>query len=273
MRPLGAVLVAILVIIVLLSSVGARAQVTDPGDPAYVNRILVDFITPTIAPGQIANFSLEVNNSYSWSVRDAVMTDVTVTASIYEYATQEESRLVNDSFSHPPLIDGESLEKVRVIPTIGAKGSVRVYFDIETTHQTPHGTYFSPSSYFIRFMVSFEFAGNATPVVLKSRGYFTDEQWNRMVSIENGRSVLDVDYMHSLGVDGIIPDSSFGLKLPIPKWPLAALILVCFAVSVMVTYYFVLDNPGKFPRLEKRFYYLRGKLSESRRKLKDRRGK
>lgn len=276
MRPLQAVLVALAVTVLLLSSAGAKGDISEPGLPLYVNKIMVDFVTPTVAPGDTATFSFSVNNSYRDP--DANMTDITVTAEIYMYATQETAREVNDSFRHPPLINGESLRIVQVIPRIDIYDKAPVTFDIETSRRTPHGTYFSQSAYFLRFSVSFNFEGNSTPIVLKSKGFFTDDQWDRMVSIENAstpneRTVLDVSYMHSLGVDGLIPDSSFGLKQPIPKWPLAMLIGACAVVTLMIAYYFVLDNPGKFPRLEKRFYYLRGKLSESRRKLKDRRRK
>jgi len=276
MRPLQAVLVALAAMVLVLSSAGARGDISNPGSPRYVNKIMVDFVTPTVAPGDTATFSFSVNNSYDDT--NATMTDITVTAEIYMYATQGEAREVNDSFRHPPLINGESLRIVQVIPRIDNYTKVPVTFDIETSRKTPHGTYFSQSAYFLRFNVSFNFEGNSTPIVLKSRGFFTDDQWNRMVWIkdegtDHARSVLNVSYMHSLGVDGLIPDSSFGLKQPIPKWPLAVLIAACAAVTLMIAYYFVLDHPGKFPRLEKRFYYLRGKLSESRRKLKDRRRK
>jgi len=234
----------------------------------------VDFVTPTVTPGQTATFSFNVNNSYNYKPINKtwpkeIMTNVTVTAGIYRYATEDEVKNVTDSFPHPPLINGD-LEIVQVVPTIGINESAPISFNIETSRKTPHGTYFSQSAYFLRFSITFSFAGSTTQVVLKSKGYFTDEQWNKMVTVNDSLTSLNYTYMHSLGVDGLIPDSSFGLKQSIPIWPLAVLIAGCLVVAFLVAYYFVLDNPGKFPKLEKRFYYLRGKLSESRRKLKDR---
>ena len=84
---------------------------------------------------------------------------------------------------------------------------------------------------------------------------------------------MNTTYLKSLGVDGILPDSSFGIKIPIPRWPLGVIVAGCAGLSFMALYYFTLDNPGKYPRLEKRFYYLRGKLRETRGKLEYRRRK
>ena len=82
------------------------------------------------------SFSFSVNNSYSYYDPDANMTDVTVTAEIYMYATEDEAREVNDSFARPPLINGESLQIVHVIPWIGIREKAPVTFDIETSDGT-----------------------------------------------------------------------------------------------------------------------------------------
>ena len=236
-----------------------------------MNNILIDFVTPTVAPGKTLTFSFKVNNTYVNA--SGAMENVALRVGIYKYATKDESREVNDSFPHPPQIGGDSLEYQQSLPTlpIGAKQSIA--FQIETSHKTPHGTYYSQSTYFLRFSLAFNIQGNSTPIVLKSRGWFTDEEWGKMVYHTEEEFLLNVSYMNSLGVDGILPDSSFGLKAPIPRWPLAVLVVVSVGTTVMATYYFVLDHPGKYPKLEKRFYYLRGKLGESWGHLKDRRRK
>jgi hypothetical protein len=271
MRPFPAVLMGLAVLALVLSSFGGRGDISDPGAPRYANHIMIDFVTPTVAPGETLTFSFKVNNTYV--NESAVMADIHLTVGIYMYATKDESREVNDSFPHPPLIYGGSPEYTQILPSMLAGTSQPVSLEIETSRKTPHGTYYSQSSYFLRFNLSFNFQGNSTPIVLKSRGFFTDGEWGKMVTYVNNGMVLNVTYMHSLGVDGIIPDSSFGLKEPIPKWPLVLLGIATGGAAVMALYYFVLDSPGKYPFLEKRFYYLRGKLGELGRKLKDRRRK
>ena len=271
MRPHLVALVALAMAALLISTGGTRGDVSDPGAPRYVNKMLVDFITPTVAPGKTLQFSFNVNNSYGNDT--IVMNNIIVIVGIYRFATQDEVRDVNDSFAHPPLINGDSLQIEQVIPYLRAAERAPVAFEIDTSRKTPHGTYYSQSTYFLRISLVFNILGNSTPIVLKSKGWFTDEQWNHMVTYVDQQSTLNLTYMKSLGVDGIIPDSSFGLKQPIPRWPLVLLIAACGAAAFGAVYYFVLDHPGKYPALEKRFYYLRGKLGELRRQLKNRRRK
>ncbi|MGQ9587784.1 MAG: hypothetical protein ACUVT7_05320 [Thermoplasmata archaeon] len=259
---------AILMAMTLLLSASASADIAEPGQPRYANKILGGFVTPTVAPGRTVHFSFNVSNPYDDV--SAAMTNINLTVGIYRYATQETVRDIDDNFSRPPLIDGESTEVMIGLPELEMSDTTRIYLDIETSEKTPHGSYFSQSTYFVRFKLEFNFVGNATPVVLQSKGWFTDEQWDNMVSFESGQSIVNMTYMKALGVDGLIPDSSFGLKVPIPRWPLAVLIAGCVMAAFMALYYFVLDNPGKYPSLEQRFYYLRGKVSELRSKLKDR---
>ena len=255
--------------ILILSSLFAlpvTADIADPGLPRYTNNMFGGFVTPTVSPGETVNFSFNFTNPYNDP--SGTMTHIVLTVGIYKYATQESAREVNASFKHPPLLAGTGTELVLNLNDMLPGSTVREQILIKTEGDTPHGSYFSQSTYFVRFKLAFNFAANATIVHFQSRGYFTDEQWATMVSFVAGQTLVDTTYMKSLGVDGLIPDSSFGIKVPIPRWPLAVLIAACVVVLLLALYYFVLDNPGKYPRLEKRFYYLRGKLSELRGKLK-----
>ncbi len=254
------------VVLILVCSSSASADIAEPGAPQYTNSMFSDFVTPTVRPGDDFTFCFEVSNTYDDS--DATMTNMTLTMGIYMYATQEETRVVDEDFSDPPLIDGESPEKEVQIGPLHENQAVQVTFGIETSKRTPHGSYFDQATYFVRLKLTFQFEDNDTMVVLQSRGYFTDEQWDTMVSFDEEKSLVNTTYMHSLGVDGLIPDSSFGIKVPIPIWPLGLLIAACCLSAFGALYYFVLDNPGRYPKLEKRFYELRGELGKLRDKLK-----
>ncbi|MCJ7607122.1 MAG: hypothetical protein MUO94_04675 [Thermoplasmata archaeon] len=261
---------AVAVTLIMLMSSPAVADVPLPGSPTYANNILGGFVTPTVAPGDDVHFSFNVSNPYDDA--DAVMTDLVLTVGIYRYATQEEAIDVDADFTRPPTFDGETTETNITFNALELGNVAPVDLTIYTQRDTPHGSYFSQSTYFIRFSLSFRFEGNESQVVLQSRGCFTEEEWDTLVSFETGDDIVNVTYMHSLGVDGLLPDSSFGIKIPIPRWPLALLVSGCGFVSFLALYYFVLDNPGKYPRLEKRFYQLRGKLNELRGKLENRGG-
>lgn len=255
----------------LLPSSFSAADIADPGSPKFANNILGGFVTPTVSPGEIVMFSFNVTNPYD--NESAVMENTTLVIGVYKYSTQETSREVNASFKHPPSVDGLGIEVARLMDPLAPGETARIELEIDTSRKTPHGSYFSQSTYFVRFKLTFNFSGNSTQVLLQSRGFFTDAQWDQMVSFSANQSIVNITYMRSLGVNGILPDSAFGIKVPIPRWPLGLLIAVICALTFMSLYYFVLDNPGKYPMLEKRFYYLRGKLSELRSQLKDRRRK
>jgi len=267
-------MVAIVISLSLLSSCVAATDFTDsPGSPRYANNFFGGFKTPTVAPGQTVDFSFNLTNPYNNS--NAIMQNVTLVIGIYMYATQEKAEAVTDSFPHPPLIQGTTTEWKGNLSDIwpGPDNATRIELPIHTTKKTPHGSYFSQSTYFVRFNLTFNFPNNSTEVVLKSRGCFSESDWNTIVSFEGDQPIVNTTYLNSLGVDGIIPDSSFGIKIPIPRWPLGVIVAGCVGLSFMAFYYFVLDNPGKYPRLEKRFYYLRGKLRETWSHLEYRRRK
>ena len=77
--------------------------------------------------------------------------------------------------------------------------------------------------------------------------------------------------LDTLEIDGIIPDSSFGVKKPIPKWPLYILItLTVLFASLSVI--FSLEEGGTYPKLNKWLQKQRGKLNELRLRLKYRKG-
>jgi len=255
----------------LLSPSLVMGDIPDPGKPRYANNILGGFVTPTVAPGHEVDFSFNLTNPYDNA--SAVMENVTLIVGIYMYATQEKAEEVTSSFPHPPLFHHVTTEWREDNSQILPGETLRIELPIYTSKKTPHGSYFSQSTYFVRFNLTFNFPGNSTNVVLKSRGCFTESDWNTIVSFEGNQSIVNRTYLKALGVDGLLPDSSFGIKIPIPRWPLAVIVAGCVGLSFMAFYYYVLDNPGEYPRLEKRFYYLRGKLRESWSKLKHSRRK
>jgi hypothetical protein len=265
---IGLAVLAAALMLLTVGSASVRAEIADPGAPRYANNMFGGFVTPTVSPGETVNFAFDLTNPYGPTL--ATMTNITLSVGIYEYATQETAREVNSTFKNPPLIRGLAPQLTCAVKNLTIKQSVTIELPINTSKKTPHGSYFSQSTYFVRFRLTFNLEGNTTPVVLQSKGFFTEAEWSRMVSFTPGQDIVDTAYMKELGVDGLIPDSSFGIKVPIPRWPLAVLIAGCVGVSLLALYYFVLDNPGRYPRLEKRAYYLRGKLSELGSHLKNR---
>ena len=86
---------------------------------------------------------------------------------------------------------------------------------------------------------------------------------------ENSPGNIDLE---KLEVDGIIPDSSFGIKKPIPKWPLYVLIsLTILFASLAIVFY--LEEEGTYPELNKWLQKQRGKLNQLRLRFEYRKGR
>jgi hypothetical protein len=68
-------------------------------------------------------------------------------------------------------------------------------------------------------------------------------------------------YLSELGYDGIIPDSAFSLRLPIPKWPFFLLVGLTVLSGVMAISFHVLDNPGRYPKAEVKLLRLSGRIA------------
>ncbi|MDO9537403.1 MAG: hypothetical protein Q7J68_03685 [Thermoplasmata archaeon] len=242
-----------------------QAQSVD--EPRFVNQMLGDFSTPSIVPGHDGVFSLAVRNPDPISLTSN-MENVVLDISIYRYATLSETEMVVNITNPPIILESETTNLTAVCGDIPSGGSVPVEFTIRTSKNTPHGSYFSQSSYFVRFMLAFSYAGiNYT---MASRGFFSDVQWELLKSGQTGAGEINQTYLAELGYDGIIPDSAFSVRVPIPRWPFYALVGLTTLSGLMAFSYHVLDNPGKYPKVEVRLMKLSGRLNMYKRTLLDR---
>jgi len=243
----------------LLSPV-AQAQSVE--EPRFVNRMLAEFSTPSIEPGDSGVLSFTVNNPDPVNLTEA-MEGTVLSVSIYRYATLEESLPV-DGLDRPPLFEGSGATYIYVpCGNIPPGGSFSVDLGISTERKTPHGSYFSQCSYFVRFNLTFSYSG--ANYTMASRGHFTDEQWELLKSGDTGAGEINQTYLHELGYDGIIPDTAFSVRKEIPIWPAFALAGLTVLSGLAAFAFFVLDNPGRYPRLEPRLLRLGGRLALWRR--------
>jgi hypothetical protein len=207
-----------------------------------------NFNTPEIKPGESGTFRLTIENRY-----EKEMDNVNLTISIYASATSYDYKEIEDVI-HPPKINREGIEYVFGLGSIGNDTLGYVNFTIQSSTDTTQGTYF------VRFQLNFDY--NNSAYIMKSRGYFTDEEW------ENATSQADEDdpgkvNIEILDVDGIIPDSSFKVWEPIPLWPL----YVCGILAVL---FYAQEEYNMFPWLDQGFKYWSGKLHQSWRLFKHR---
>ena len=244
----------------------------DFGSVAKVNRLINVRETPQLAPGESGRFTFYLNSTYTEAVQN-----VRLNASIYRYATIDESSAVDGGWAYPYPQIAESAspgrrEWIWTAPTLPAGVSNLLNFTVLTARDSrdmPHGSVFSQSSYFVRFWL--EFTNNGTLYRMVSPGFFTQAQWTAAVvpaadpcNLPDCRGHLNVTKLAGfLGVsriDGIIPDSAFGVKEPIPRWPFYLLIALVAIFLVLAFLFWVEENPGKFPRVETWWARTRGRL-------------
>ncbi|MFO7619227.1 MAG: hypothetical protein R6W91_06175 [Thermoplasmata archaeon] len=253
MKALQALALFIAVAILILPSISAQSI----EEPRFVNRMISDFQTPSIEPGGSGTFRFSVNNPDPINLT-AAMENVSIEISIYHYATLEESLPVSE-ISNPPVIVESSGTALEVdCGNIQPGAEYPVEFNIDTVKKTPHGSYFSQSSYFVRFMLAFSYQG--ANFTMASRGHFTDQEWE-LLKEGGGAGEINRTYLKELGYDGIIPDSAFSVRIPIPMWPFYALVGLTALSGAMAFSFHVLDNPGRYPKLELRLLRLSGRLA------------
>ena len=100
-----------------------------------------------------------------------------------------------------------------------------------------------------------------------SRGHFDETQWYQLTETEAGAGEINQTYLAELGYDGLIPDSAFSLKIPIPMWPFYGLVALTGFVGFLAFASYVLDNPGAYPKIEMKLLRLSGRLDIHKRNI------
>jgi hypothetical protein len=251
MKIKALLLVVILLFIHVSPSVLADEYISHPSNIPLLDNIN----SPQIKPGESGKFRLTIENRY---VED--MNNVTLTASIYGVGTPYFYKTI-DEVNKPPKINKKGVEDTFHFQSIEYNKTVYVNFTIKSYSDTTQGTYF------IRFQLNFEY--NNTAYVMKSRGYFSDLLWDNATSqgeddINTGK--IDIE---ALGVDGIIPDSSFKVWEPIPLWPLYVCIIpLSVMLCILAAMFYAQEEYNMFPWLDQGFKYWSGKFHQSWRLLK-----
>lgn len=256
-------LVTLLLILLMASAVAAE----DVGSPSRVNKLFSAFDTPQLEPGQSGTFSFRLANPYSFT-----MTSIDLNASIYRYATVEETRPIDSTWTWcEPFIKetGQPCSKEYrfSIPELLPGNNVTLSFTVVTSMDMPHGTAFSESAFFVRFWLTFNMDQGSGPVryLMASRGYFSDERWKSATAYNSTNPCTDPACRGNinlgiLGVDAIILESSFGVREPIPLWPFYLLVVLAVFFLIMALFFYAEENPGTLPRIETFWLALKGKM-------------
>lgn len=207
-----------------------------------------DFTTPVIRPGEGGTYNFTITNRY-----DQEITGVTVTVEVYMWATIEESSSIVDLDGPVPKVEGDT-SYTETFPSIPSGGSVPVKLKFKTSGDTPKGTYF------VRHRIEFTYGDQ--DFRMDSRGHYTWDEWEG----------FDYSNLHyQLGTAGIVPDSSFSVKDPVPLWPLATLIALCVLFgSLAVVFYLAEEHGEQYPRLKRGLQRLTGRWEQRKALLRQR---
>jgi hypothetical protein len=267
-----ALAVALLLVLVVFATPAHAAE--DFGAVGNVNKLIDVLSTPQLEPGQSGAFAFQFNSTYPAGMP---LLNVHLNVSIYEYETIDTVLRVDQNWSYPyPRLEPGGGREFHWDPTSPVEpGTVtNLSFTVETSgdpNLMPSGSVFSQASYVLRMWL--EFDGNVSGTLqhfrMASPGYFSAAQWARAGNATytnpcNPPSCRGNLNLTILGVDGILPDSSFGVKPPIPQWPFYLLIALAVVCAGLAFLFWVEENPGTYPRVEAWWARQRGRMARLR---------
>ncbi len=238
-RPVRGLLFALL-LSVLISGTALAQPVSEPDK---TNLILTIQASPQLVPGERGDLQLELHNPYDWA-----MENVSLFGEVYAFLHRAE-RAEIAGLLNPPSLGTDGSTWTREFGSLPAGGRRPTTIPVETSAQTPGGTVFTQGVYLLRFRLDFDYEGGP-PAVMVSPGFYTAEEWAFATQEPTPQEQADYRYVgwanySALGlvfglpsIDGILPDSGFGVKEPLPLWPFQ-LLAVGAGISIAGSGYYV----------------------------------
>jgi hypothetical protein len=261
-----------LTVLLVLAAVPAQGQ-EDVEAIGKVNRILSvpPGGTPVIEPGGRGVMVLNLTNPYASAMRN-----ITLRLEIYAFAVLQDYRLLDDGTwpTETPYIE-ESGRRVYepVVDDLAAGASILVRYTVVTSEEMPHGDAFNAAAFFVRTWLEFDFdATTCQRCTMASRGFFTNEEWaeatayNETTPCPDGECLGGVNLVYLGGLvglprlNGILPDTGFAVRDPIPQWPLYLLVGLTAFFLLLAFLFYAQENPKEFPRVERSWARVRGRL-------------
>jgi len=241
------VLILVFIIFISLLSFSVKSnEVSDYeiSDPYFTNQLIDEIDTPKIEPGREGELTITLKNPYPEE-----MENVTFSINIYWYSYLDVDKNIS-KVEEPPVFDGDESFSKEEIDSLSAGETHHLEYQVQTFEDTEEGVYS------IRFKL--EFSLNNETEVMKSRGHFTSEEWD---DAKTPRERINVT---KLGISGILPDSTFEVRNPVPRWPQYLLGIITTVSGVLAVMFYMQEKYNSFPKLEKTFDYWTSKFKELR---------
>jgi len=249
--PMRKSILALLAVASLLL-VQLPATAEDPRSPASIPEFS-EFNNLQLEPGQSGVFSFQLRNRYEGDI-----TNLSLSIEIYNYVTIDGAEDPAGMENAPLFSDTSTLLESHFIPRFGPNATELVEVPVTTGTWTPEGTYF------IRFALRFEYVNDT--MTMLSLGHIDRDLWKK--AIEGRDPDTGEVNITILGVDGIIPDSSFGVYRPIPMWPFYALVALTATVGILAVLFYMHETCNKVPWIEAAYQRHRARMYRRRTRLK-----
>ncbi len=223
------------------------AAAQEVGDSGLTGAILTDFQPLQLSPGESGDLGFNVTNPYGWTMENA-----SLAVEIHEYRVPvfPEGLTITPvrDLGSPPLFAASNDPALRLsLGDILPGSSVNLRHRVVTEAETPGGSAFAQGTYVVRFRLAFDYEGGQTALLL-SPGFFTTTELayaTRDVSLPEREAYRYVGFLnlsflseaYGEEVDGLLPDTAFGVKVPLPLWPFYALLVGSAAAFGLFLYY------------------------------------
>ncbi len=244
--------VAVLLTLPLLGFAAAQ----EVSDPARTILILGDFETPQLAPGDEGPLTFDITNPYTWA-----MNATSLLVEIYAFSTSSRTIPVGELASAPilrfPVAQGleDGVRGVLDLGSLDPGSSSRIELTVVTELDTPRGSVFSQGSYQVRFRLEFDYP-QGQHAVMVSPGFYDGEELAYALRDATPEEMATYRYVgfanytylgERLGldsIDGILPDTTFGVKDPLSLWPFYAILGGSVAAFGLYVYYYRRERGG-----------------------------
>lgn len=212
-------------------------------DVNNVNKVIAIRETPTIAIGGTGVLRMEINNPF-----ESEMRNISLFVEPYVLICNT-GMVVIDNITNGPVIQNNTHNfNIVRIDALPEKDNITINWTISTASKTAAGDFFSKGIYLVRIKISFDI--EEVTVAYCSRGFFLDSDWNEIVKRSNSSfPIINLEYLKSLGYDGIIPETSFIVYEEFPVWPLLIVSAIAIASTILGFNYYIKENPEIVPKI------------------------
>ncbi len=232
----------------------------DPSDPTLTNQILGGFHRLDLAPGGSGALDFRLLNPYQQAMGNA-----TLTVEIYEFLKGKAVRPEDGTWKSPVFLP-EGAPRVDLTKgTLAPLALQNLSLSLQVPEDAPHGDVFTEGTYVVRFRLEFDLG--PLHMVMVSPGFFSPATWANATA-KPSRAEQYATLGAALGlptIGGILPDTAFGVKIPLPLWPFYATAVAAGLLGFLALVAYSVERPGSIPPLEP----LGRRLQRSRRRDKD----